>query len=201
MFITLEGVEGCGKSTQAKALLTRLEKHGVSALLTHEPGGTLLGARIRQLLKKVTNVDIRDEAELFLFLASRAQLVNEVIRPNLEKGITVICDRYSESTVAYQGYGAGLSFSDIEATNTLATGGLRPDIVILLDLDPVAGLKRKRAIDGDRFERREIEFHRRVRGGYLKMAASEPARWFAIEASQKRKNVEEAIWGRIRQLI
>ncbi len=139
LFITFEGVEGCGKSTQARALHKHLKKEGVDALLTYEPGGTPLGERVRLLLKKATSTYITDEAELLLFLASRAQLVRDVIRPSIEQGIIVVCDRYAESTVAYQGYGLGLSRSTIHTLNAFATGGLRPDLIVLLDIDP--GLK------------------------------------------------------------
>lgn len=201
LFITFEGVEGCGKSTQAKALYRRLKKYNLVVLLTHEPGGTPLGSRLRQVLKKATNANIKLEAELFLFLASRAQLVSEVIRPNLEKGVIVISDRYGDSTVAYQGYGAGISLPVIETLNNLATGGLRPNLTILLDIEPEGGLQRKTKPHEDRFETRDIAFHRKVRDGYLKMAAAEPQRWLVVDGGQSRRQIEQAIWTRVEKLL
>lgn len=200
-FITFEGVEGCGKSTQARVLYRHLKKEGIDSLLTYEPGGTPPGEKIRRLLKNNTKANISSETELLLFLASRAQLVKNVIRPNLEKGVTVVCDRYSESTVAYQGYGLGLSLSTIATLNTFVTDGLRPDLIVLLDIDPKDGLQRKGQAGGDRIEKREIAFHRRVRKGYLQMAAAEPERWLVIDGSQKRRDIERAIWARLERFI
>lgn len=205
LFITLEGGEGCGKSTQAKALFRRLKKEGVPALLTHEPGGTALGARVRRFLKKEKSADIKPEAELFLFLASRAQSVREIIRPNLDKGLPVICDRYAESTLAYQGYAIGLSPAFIQAANEFATGGLRPDLILLLDIEPELGLRRKQPADSgskyDRFDSRELAFHRKVREGYLQMARAEPGRWFVVDASRSPREVSSVIWERVGKLV
>ncbi|MDP2720050.1 MAG: dTMP kinase [Dehalococcoidia bacterium] len=201
IFITFEGVEGCGKSTQAKALYRRLKRQNLPVLLTYEPGGTKLGARIRRLLKKATGIDMVSEAELFLFLSSRAQLVREVIRPNLDRGTMVVCDRYAGSTLAYQGYGLGLKLPEIVAANRLATAGLEPDLIILMDLNPETGLRRKSEGDDDRFEQRELDFHRRVRNGYLEMAAAEPSRWFVVDASMGKKEIEKAIWGKVSGLL
>ncbi len=197
IFITFEGGEGCGKSTQARALHRRLLGMGMSAVLTHEPGGTPLGNRLRLLLKGDDEID--PPAELLLFNASRAHLVASVIRPALERGAIVICDRFFHSTIAYQGYGRGLPLDIIEAANNIATQGLAPDLVILLDMDVERGLARKRI--GDRFEREALAFHQRVRHGYLEMSKADPARWLVIDASLPKKEVERLIWERVRELL
>ena len=142
-FITFEGGEGCGKSSQSRLLYRRLQKLAVPALLTHEPGVTDLGKKITRLLKWSQDIDISPLAELLLFNASRAQLVKEVIRPALEKGVIVICDRFADSTTAYQGYGRGLDLDTVKAVNRMATQGLVPDLTILLDMPVEGGLARK----------------------------------------------------------
>lgn len=182
-FITFEGIEGSGKTTQAKLLKGYLESKGLEVVLTREPGGTELSERIRQLLAD-PSLPIRPEAELMLFMASRAQHVRELIRPALERGATVICDRFADSSAAYQGYGRGIDLELISALNEFATGGLKPDLTILLDLDPEEGLRRARRGRGDldRIELEELEFHRRVREGYLEMARREPDRFVVIRA-------------------
>jgi len=199
LFITFEGGEGSGKSTQARLLLKKLEQQNIPAVLTHEPGGTALGNELRDAVKK-SKSPISPQAELFLFAASRAQLVAEVIRPALEKGKVVICDRFMYSTLVYQGYGRGLDLTTIETINKLATGNLNPDLVILLDISPEQGLVRKRSLK-DRFEREDLSFHRRVREGYLKMAAAEPDRWLVIDASLRKEKIAELIWDRVSQLL
>jgi len=199
LFITFEGGEGSGKSTQARLLLKKLEQQNIPAVLTHEPGGTALGNELRDAVKK-SKAPISPQAELFLFAASRAQLVAEVIRPALEKGKVVICDRFMYSTLVYQGYGRGLDLTTIETINKLATGNLNPDLVILLDISPEQGLVRKRSLK-DRFEREDLSFHRRVREGYLKMAAAEPDRWLVIDASLRKEKIAELIWDRVSQLL
>jgi len=197
LFITFEGGEGCGKSSQARVLYRRLLKLGVPALLTHEPGGTPLGNSLRRWLKGKNEVD--PQTELLLFNASRAHLVSQVIRPAIEKGTVVICDRFSDSTVAYQGYGRGLELSLIQAANSIGTQGLRPDLTVLLDLPVEQGLARKRR--HDRFEREELAFHQRVRQGYLEMAKAEPERWLVIDASLPKKEVGRFIWVRVEALL
>jgi dTMP kinase len=184
LFITFEGGEGCGKSTQARLLLNNLQNRDIPALLTHEPGGTHLGNRIRAVLKIKRDFDISPQAELFLFAACRAQLIKEVILPALDTGRNVICDRFSGSTLAYQGYGRGLGLDLIESINSAATGGLEPDLIFLLDLQPETGLGRKHNTGNDRFEAEHIAFHRRVRDGYLELAGRDPGRWVVIEARQ-----------------
>lgn len=200
LFITFEGGEGCGKSTQARALWKNLRQRNIPVIITHEPGGTILGAEIRKSLKRKRERSISPEAELLLFAASRAQLITEVIRPALKEGKTVICDRFSYSTLAYQGYGRGLSLNIIEMVNSLATQNLKPDIVILLDLLSEEGLARKQNLK-DPFELEELSFHRRVREGYLKAAATEPDRWLVIDASLPKRRIAKIIWGKVSQLL
>lgn len=202
LFITFEGGEGSGKSVQAGALYRRLAKMGVPAILTHEPGVTPLGKRIARWLKWGDNVNIAPITELILFNASRAQLVAEVIKPGLASGKVVICDRFADSTTAYQSYGRGLELKTVEAANKAATQGLKPDLTILLDVGPDIALARKdpkRKLD--RFEREALDFHQRVREGYLHLAAAEPRRWLVIDGCLPRTKVAEIIWQRISQLL
>ena len=200
LFITFEGGEGCGKSTHSKLLLQKLKQQNVPAILTHEPGGTALGNELRNLLKKRKGSTISPQAELFLLAASRAQLMAEVIRPALEEGKVVVCDRFTHSTIVYQGYGRGLDFTAIKMVNNMATRHVDPDLVILLDIPPEQGLARKRSLK-DRFEAEDLSFHRRVREGYLKMADAEPDRWLLIDASLPRSKVAAIIWDRVNQLV
>jgi len=200
LFITFEGGEGCGKSTQSRLLLKKLQQENVPAVLTHEPGGTSLGNEVRTVLKREKGSSISPQAELFLFAASRAQLVAEVIRPALEDGKVVICDRFTYSTLVYQGYGRGLDLTAIEIVNNMATQGLKPDLVIFLDISPEQGLARKRSLK-DRFELEDLSFHRRVREGYLKIAAAEPDRWLVIDASLPKGKIAEIIWDSVSPLV
>ncbi|MFQ5826105.1 MAG: dTMP kinase [Dehalococcoidia bacterium] len=198
-FIVFEGGEGSGKSTQARSLYRKLKQQGIPALLTHEPGGTPQGRRIRHLLKG--EGEINPLAELLLFAASRAQLMADVIRPALKKGMMVISDRHADSTRAYQGYGRGLDMATIEAINDMATGGLHPDLIILLDMGAESGLARKGSAPGDRFEREEIGFHQRVREGYLKLAQADPGRWLVVDGALPRRKVTAIIWKRVSELL
>jgi dTMP kinase len=200
LFITFEGGEGCGKSTQSRLLLKKLEQQNIPVVLTHEPGGTALGNEVRKALKRKRDSSISPQAELFLLAASRAQLVAEVIRPALEEGKVVLCDRFTHSTLVYQGYGRGLDFTAIKMVNNMATGNLKPDLIILLDISPEQGLARKQSLK-DRFELEDLSFHRRVREGYLKMAAAEPDRWLVIDASLAKGKIGEIIWDRVSQLL
>jgi dTMP kinase len=200
LFITFEGGEGCGKSTQSRLLLKKLEQQNVPVILTHEPGGTALGNELRKTLKRKRDSSISPQAELFLLAASRAQLVAEVIRPALEEGKVVLCDRFTHSTMVYQGYGRGLDFTAIKMVNNMATRYLNPDLIILLDISPEQGLARKQSLK-DRFELEDLSFHRRVREGYLKMAAAEPDRWLVIDASLPKGKVAEIIWDRVSRLL
>ncbi len=201
LFITFEGGEGCGKSTQARVLYRRLSQIAIPALLTHEPGGTSLGKKLRRWLKRAEGTNISPLTELLLFNASRAQLVNEVIKPNVQDGKIVVCDRYDDSTTAYQSYGRGLDLEMVSTINGFATGGLSPDLTILLDMPASGGLARKKAGRQDRFEQEDIVFHQRVREGYLKLAGAEPQRWLVIDATQPKEKIAQIIWQRVRQLI
>jgi dTMP kinase len=180
-FITVEGIEGCGKSTQARRLA---EAIGPKALLTVEPGATELGGAIRTLLLEQRSREVSPLAELLLFFADRAQHVHEVVRPALTAGRIVVSDRYADSTTAYQGYGRGLSLDLIRTLTTHATDGLAPDLTLLLDLPVEVGLARaRRRGAADRMESEDVGFHERVRQGYLTLAAEEPARWVVIDAT------------------
>jgi dTMP kinase len=201
LFITFEGGEGCGKSTQAKDLWRRLCRLGIPTVLTCEPGGTTLGIKLRRLLKGKQQVKISPEAELLLFSASRIELVTEVICPNLQQGKVVICDRFADSSTVYQGYGRQIDLSIIKATNELATQGSKPDLTILLDIPSAKGLARKKTRRQDRFEAEEIDFHDRIRRGYLTLAAQEPVRWLVIDATLPRARIGKIVWNRVEQLI
>ena len=201
LFVTFEGIEGCGKSTQAELLSQRLETLAIPVLLTHEPGVTGLGEHITELLKWTDGISITPLAELLMFNASRAQLVEEVICPELEKGTVVICDRYADSTTAYQGYARGLSLDTVEEANRLGTQGLVPDLSILLDIPVEEGIARKAGMKPDRFETESKTFHRRVRRGYLKLAEAEPWRWLVIDGTQDVDAVAGIIWQHIMELL
>jgi len=197
-FIVFEGGEGCGKTTQAKALSNKLRKLGIPVVLTHEPGGTLLGNRLRRWLKWGRGVTI--QTELYLFLASRSQLLYKVIRPALEKKYIVICDRFDTSTFAYQGYGRGMDLDFINIVNSFVTDGLSPGLIVLLDISVEEGLARKQ-MQLDVFEREEFLFHQRVRDGYLKMAAADPERWMVVDATLPLEKIREIIWERVKELL
>ena len=188
-FITFEGGEGCGKSTQVKRFAAALESRGIKVLLTREPGGTRLAELVRRLLKDEVEDPPVDRAELLLFLAARAQLVKNVIRPALEEGSWVVSDRFSDSTVAYQGYGRGLPLDFVRAANDFACEGLKPDLTFLLDLDPAVAQARMRGREqatntsADRIERAGDEFHARLRRGFLALAAADAPRFAVIDAS------------------
>lgn len=201
LFITFEGGEGCGKSIQAKALYRKLSKLAIPVLLTHEPGGTTVGKRIARCLKWARNTDISPLAELILFNASRAQLVDQVIRPNLAEGKIVICDRYADSTTAYQGYGRGLNLKTVATINNAATQGLRPGLTVLLDMPVAEGLARKGGKQPDRFEQENATFHHRVRDGYLKLADEEPEHWLVVDASRSKREIADIIWQRVSRLL
>ncbi len=195
LFISFEGGEGCGKSTHSKLLLRKLEQQNIPAILTHEPGGTTLGDELRKILKRKRDSPISPQSELFLLAASRAQLVAEIIQPALEEGKVVLCDRFTHSTMVYQGYGRGLDFTAIKMVNNMATMHLSPDLIVLLDIPSEQGLARKRSLK-DRFELEDLSFHRRVREGYLKLAEAEPDRWLVVDASLPKGKVAEIIWER-----
>ncbi|PKN82835.1 MAG: dTMP kinase [Chloroflexi bacterium HGW-Chloroflexi-9] len=198
VFVTLEGGEGAGKSTQIDGLRRLLEREGWSVVTCREPGGTALGERLREALFATTDDEPppSPESELLIFNAARAQLVRQVIRPALESGAAVICDRFTGSTVAYQHHGRGLPREVVDAVNEAATGGLQPDLVVLLDLEPEQGFDRT-GKGRDYLERAGIEFHRRVRRGFLEQAADDPDRWLVLDATKPAMQVTHAIWQRI----
>jgi dTMP kinase len=201
LFITFEGGEGCGKSTQSRRLYRRLLQQGIPALLIHEPGMTALGKKIRRLVKWSEDLKIAPVAELLLFNASRAQLVTEVIRPALGKGTVVVCDRFADSTTAYQGHGRGLDLKIVETANKIGVMGLNPDLTILMDIPVAMGLARKKSGESDRFEKEDRGFHQRVREGYLKMAEADKVRWLVIDARKSQQEIAGIIWDKVIHLI
>ncbi len=201
LFITFEGGEGSGKTTQARVLHRRLSRLAMPVLLIHEPGGTPLGKKLRHLLKRTQGQDISPLSELLMFNASRAQLVDDVIQPGLESAKVIICDRYTDSTIAYQSYGRGLDLETVRSINRVATGGLTPDLTVLLDMPVDEGLARKGSEQHDRFEQEGNAFHQTVREGYLKLAAREPERWLVIDATLAKTEIAEIIWQRVSRLL
>ncbi len=199
MFVVFEGGEGSGKSTQAKSLRRRLQRLNLASTLVRDPGGTAIGKRMERWLKNSRDVPAR--TELLLFAAARALLTEEVIRPALKAGMVVICDRYAPSTTAYQGYGRGLDLRTVETINDLATGGLQPDMLVLLDIRPEAGLARKGAGTPDRFQQESLAFHRKVREGYLKLAADDPQRWLVLDGTMPHPILRKLIWGKVRATL
>ena len=219
LFVSFEGGEGTGKSTQAQLLQERLASQGYQVVAVREPGGTELGDYLRGYLK-ATDQPLTSEAELFLFVAARSELVRRVLRPALATGKVVVADRYADSTTAYQGYGRRLSLQYVRSANLTATGGLWPDLTVLLDGDPQLLLARAsvqtlledsrteadRERDGarrapesgmQRFERAPTAFHTRVRAGYLKLAESEPERWHVLDATQAPTRIAELVWAEV----
>lgn len=184
VFITFEGPEGCGKSTQSKLLYEYLKRKAYDCVYTREPGGTALGERIRQILLHSDGIEISDLAELFLFEAARAQIVAELIKPSLAKRRIVICDRFSDATASYQGYGGRVPLEAIRMLDRVATKGLKPDFTVLLDIDTITGLGRARSKGGmDRMEKKDVAYHKRVRSGYLKLAKIYPLRIKVIKVT------------------
>jgi thymidylate kinase len=195
-FITIEGPDGAGKTTQTEGLAAHLRARGLDVVLTREPGGTWLGERLREVLLARTGSTAPTDAltDAFLFNAARRQLVSEVVAPALSAGRTVLCARFADSTLAYQGYGAGVPLERLRALEVVATDGLRPDLTILLDLPVEAGLARKAPGDVTRFEAEfDLAFHRRVRQGFLALAAADPARFTVVDATQSAQAVATAV--------
>jgi dTMP kinase len=206
IFITLEGPEGSGKTTQLQMLAGWLKEREFPFLVTREPGGTLIGDQIRQVIVSMENQALVPEAELLLFSASRAQLVRERVRPALAAGQIVLCDRYADATIAYQGYGHGLPLEALEAITTFATGGLRPNLTFLLDIEPRAGLRRRRdaaaaGAEWNRLDDQVLAFHNRVREGYLALVRAEPERWRVIDASQSPGTVQSMLRRHLEDLL
>lgn len=197
MFITFEGIEGAGKSTAIGQLSDFLRNHGHDPLCTREPGGSVLGRSLRSLLLNTRTGSLASRAELYLFLADRAQHVAEVIRPALEAGQVVLCDRYTDSTLAYQGYGRGLDIERLRSLNDMATGSLAADLTLLLDLPVREGLERAgernktlgTVLAEGRFDAESLDFHSRIRAGYLSLAKEEPDRFAIVDASQSPEDV------------
>ena len=195
LFISLEGIEGTGKTTQAAYLAERLSKCGIDVLLTQEPGGTVIGKRIREILLLPDHGEMSFMTELLLYNAARAQLLAEKIIPALKEGKTVITDRFSDSTVAYQGYGRGIDRALIASLDEMATKGTRPDLTLLFDLDIETGLRRNRKINKiDRLELEDIEFHRKVMEGFRDIARTDHGRIRIIDASVPLAEVQEQAW-------
>ena len=195
MFITLEGPDGSGKTKQIQPLADFLAEKGFSVFTAREPGGTAIGDQVRNILMNLDNTSMRPRTETLLFCSARAQLVDEVILPHLKNGEVVLLDRYADSTMAYQGYGHQNDLILIKNLLDFATGGLKPDLTFLLDVDPEVGLRRRQVGGGEwnRLDAYQLQYHQRVRLGYLKMAAAEPLRWRIIDASQPPDMVKSKI--------
>lgn len=198
MFITFEGLDGSGKTTQIRRIAEQLRQNGYDVLLTREPGGTAIGDQIREVLHSMKNTDMHPRTELLLYCASRAQLVEAVLKPHLESGGIVICDRFYDSTLAYQGYGHGLDLDTLRTILSFATGGLKPDLTVYLDLSPEDGLRRRQAAvfsgaEWNRMDDMALAFHERVRAGYNALIAAEPERWQCIDAGRSEDEVNADI--------
>ena len=206
-FVTFEGPDGSGKTTQIQALYSHLRQDGYPVLLVREPGGTDIGDQIRATLHDPKNVKMLPNTETLLYSASRAQLVGQMIRPALQAGTMVLCDRYAESTLAYQGYGHRLDLELLRAITAFVTGGLKPDLVIYLDMDAERALRRKQAAfragesEWNRMDQKELGFHQRVRAGYLEMAKEEPERWFILDAARPIAALQERIREQVKRLL
>ena len=199
MFITLEGPEGSGKTSHIPPLVDYLAAQGRAVFPTREPGGTSIGEQVRTVIHDLKNVEMHARTETLLYQAARAQIVEEVIRPRLAAGEIVISDRYYDSTIAYQGYGHQQDLEQVRALVKYATGGLDPDLTVLLDVDVEIGLKRKKqnAAEWNRMDAHEVEFYQRVRAGYLEMVKAEPKRWIVVDASQKWDDVQSELRNKI----
>jgi dTMP kinase len=219
VFITFEGPEGSGKSTQARLLYERLQALGYPAILTREPGGTRIGEMIRRILVDLRHTEMAPTTETLLFSAARAQLVSELVRPYLNTGGIVLCDRYADSTFAYQGYGLGRDLDELQAITSLATGGLMPDLTFYLDLDVEAGLRRKRAArdraveaanpgstfstpaEWNRLDARDLAYHQRVAAGFAELMRSDPHRWRRLSAEQPVDALADQIFHEVEPIL
>jgi dTMP kinase len=206
-FVTFEGPEGSGKTTQIELLAEHLRTLGHDVVMTREPGGTPIGDQIRAIVHAVENTAMVAETEILLYSASRAQLVQQVVRPALAADKVVLSDRYADSTMAYQGYGRGLELAALRQITRFATGGLEPDLTMYLDCPVEEGLRRKQkamaqsAGEWNRLDRETVAFHRRVRQGYLTLAAAEPERWLVLDAGQPVESLHEEIRSAVRNAL
>ncbi len=207
LFITFEGPDGSGKSTQINLMAQYLQQLGYEVLCTREPGGSSIGNQIRDIVHHVDNTEMSTQTEVLLYSASRAQLVEQIILPHLKKGGAVLCDRYADSTYAYQGYGRQIDFETLGLITAFATQKLKPDITIYLDVNAQEGLKRKEAAnvagegEWNRMDQLELSFHHRVQAGYLEMAQAEPDRWLVIDANGSIEKVHQTIRQRLEQVL
>jgi dTMP kinase len=194
MFITFEGPEGSGKTSHIPPLVEFLSEKGFTVFPTREPGGTSIGEQIREVLHSLKNTEMHARTETLLYQAARAQFVEQVVRPRLDRGEIVLSDRYADSTLAYQGYGHQQDLAQVHSLIQYATGGLVPDLTVLLDVPVEVGLKRKkRADEWNRLDAYDLDFHRRVRAGYLEMVKQEPGRWAVVDAGRKWDDVQEEL--------
>lgn len=198
-FITLEGIDGCGKSTQTEMLISKFSEFAIDYIQVREPGGTAAGEAIRQILLD-NRYSLLLQTELLLYMAARSELTEEVILPALKAGKVVLCDRFTDSTLAYQGYGGGANLEWIRILNNKATCGISPDLTILLDL-PIEDALKRRTNKADRMESKDYHFHQRVRLGYLELASVEPCRIKVLKATEERDALHCAIWTLTKKLI
>ncbi len=201
LFITLEGPEGSGKTTQLQMLAEYLKDQGYPVVCTREPGGTPISEQIRQIILSKDNHVIADVTEALLFSAARAQIVAELIRPALAEGKIVISDRYADSTLAYQGYGLGLDLDALHSLTRLATGGLVPDLTLYIDVPVKDGIARKQSGEVNRLDQKELTYHERVRAGYIEMAQAEPNRWVIIDGTHTVAHIQRELRERIEEEI
>ncbi len=199
LLVTLEGIDGCGKSTQVELLRNRMSQEGIDHIMVREPGGTAVGESIRQILLN-NKYSPSLQSEIFLYMAARSELTAQVIRPALKSGQLVLCDRFTDSTLAYQGFGGGADLEMIRNLSSIATGGVVPDLTILLDL-PVEDAVGRRRTTADRMESKDIKFHRRVRSGYLEIAHNEPVRIKIVNALSTVEELESIIWKMVEETI
>ena len=201
VFITFEGCEGCGKSTHSRLLYNYLTRLGYECVITREPGGTRVGEEVRKILLHSDGIDISDVTELFLFESARAQIVREIIKPALDKKRIVICDRFSDATSAYQGYGGKVPAEVIRVLDKVSTGGIKPDLTLIMDIDITTGLTRAKRKGCDRMEKKVLSYHKRVRAGYMAIAAKEPARVKVVPVEYDVNDTQSSIRSRVDRVI
>lgn len=202
MFITLEGPEGSGKTSHIPYLVEYLREKGYTVFPTREPGGTSIGEQIRNVIHDLKNVEMHPRTETLLYQAARAQIVEQVIQPRLASGEIVLSDRYYDSTIAYQGYGHQQDLEQVRALVMYATGGLTPDLTVLLDVDVEEGLRRKKKEnEWNRLDAYTVEFHKRVRAGYLEMVKAEPGRWVVVDAAKDWQTVQDKLREKVMEFI